>query len=175
MRICFCTTAHSGHVFPYLNFVTLIVKKGHTVDWYGVEDTSRNDLSSRIKATGASFTSLPEIMPEDLLIFFKYFKNEYGFFQAIRIMYLLITDKPKFDMFTKANGQKALNKFLMLGWQVTAASRGLKMKKIQQEKNYDLLLCDLVSIPVIMSLAMDIPVITLNPLIVNMVASPAQA
>jgi hypothetical protein len=71
-------------------------------------------LSSRIKAMGASYTELPEIVPEDLLIFFKYFKDQFGFCQAIRIMYLLFTDKTKFDMFTKSNGQAALNKFLML-------------------------------------------------------------
>jgi hypothetical protein len=47
------------------------------------------------------------------------------------------------------------------------------MKTIQQEKNYDILLCDIVSIPMIMSLTMDIPVITLNPLIVDMDSSPA--
>ena len=173
MRICFCSSANSGHIFPYLNFVSLIVKKGHTVDWYGVEDKSRNDLSSRIKATGASYIELPEIMPEDLLIFFKYFKDQFGFFQAMRVMYLLVTDKPGFDMFTKSNGQAALNKFIMFGWHVTASSRALQMKKIQEQKNYDILLCDIVSIPHIMSLAMDIPVILLNPLIIDMDSSAA--
>jgi UDP:flavonoid glycosyltransferase YjiC (YdhE family) len=49
------------------------------------------------------------------------------------------------------------------------------MKTIQQEKNYDILLCDVVSIPVIMSLTMDIPFIILNPLIVDMDSSPAHA
>ena len=172
MRICFCSSANSGHIFPYLNFVSLVVKKGHTVDWYGVEDKSRNDLSSRIKATGASYTELPESMPEDLLLFFKYFKNQFGFLQAIRIMYLLLTDKPKFDMFAKSNGQWALNKFFMLGLFVTAANRALQMKKIQEQKNYDILLCDPISIPIIMSLAMDIPLIIMSPMIVDMDSSP---
>ena len=172
MRICFCSSANSGHIFPHLNIVSLIVKKGHTVDWYGVEDKSRNDLSSRIKATGASYYEVPEFMPEDLLIFFKYFKDQFGFFQAIRIVYLLVTDKARFDIWSKSNGQAALNKFIMFGWTVTAASRALGMKKIQEQKNYDILLCDIVSIPEIISLAMDIPMITLNPLIVDFDSDP---
>lgn len=58
---------------------------------------------------------------------------------------------------------------------MTAASRSLKMKKIKQEKNNDDLLCDIVSVSVIMSLAIDIPMITLNPLIVKMDGSSAKA
>jgi UDP:flavonoid glycosyltransferase YjiC (YdhE family) len=79
MKICFASIGATGHTYPYLKFVEMLVKRGHTVDWYATEDDSRPSMAPKVEAVGACYTDLPLVSAGDLTAWFRWYNHTFGF------------------------------------------------------------------------------------------------
>jgi hypothetical protein len=172
MKICFATIGASGHTYPYLKFVEILVKRGHTVDWYATEDDCHPSLAPKVEAVGASYTDLPVVLPGDLTTWFRWYNHTFGFCRAVKLFYWMLTDKMKWDVQMKTLPKEINFRFMNIAYYTMASNRAQSLKKINLTKNYDLLICDMSSFGYVLSEILRIPFFNMSSFIVDLYDTP---
>jgi hypothetical protein len=172
LKICFTTIGASGHTYPYLKFVEMLVKRGHTVDWYATEDDCHPSLAPKVEAVGACYTDLPLVLPGDLITWFRWYNHTFGFCQAVKLFYWMLTDKMKWDVQMKTQPEDINFRFMNVAYHTMCSNRAQALKKINLTKNYDLLICDATSFGYVISEVLCIPFFDIQPFIVDLYDTP---
>ena len=168
MNICFATIGASGHTYPYLKFVEILVERGHTVDWYATEDGCHPSLAPKVEAVGASYTDLPAVLPGDLPTWFRWYNHTFGFCLGFKLFYWMVTDKMKWDVQMKTLPEDINCRFLNVAYYTMASNRAQALKKINLTKNYDLAIVDMSSFGYVLSDVLRIPFFNMSPFIVDL-------